>query len=456
MARWQSANVLQASGETRHLWQFSMRGAHPQLTREETRLPTEPLPAKLISKDWQTLYQPRLDVAWLPADKVFLRIIQLPPADTVEETASMIELQLEKLSPLPVAQVVWTFELLPKTAATTQTAIVVIAARHLVEEFLGRLETAGYLADRLEIPFIDQLIATEVRGDGVWIFPGSAADANTCLVAWWYGGVLQNVTLLHLPAAAEERGTFVREQIAQMAWAGELEGWLTGPPRRYLVAAPEVAAVWHPLVETPDASVEVIPPVPAGQVAAMTARRAAQENPRTNLVPPEYLARYRQQFVDRIWMRSLGAVLVLYLFGVVIYFAWLQVLDFKVQGIERQAYALQGSYTNALKLKAQVQVLENQLNLQFAALECYKAVAKLLPEGVTLDGLNFQRGRTLTVFGTADSQAPVYDFSGAMGKYMASTNELMFSKVNVPSINVKGNGQVGWSFACELKRGENE
>ena len=49
----------------------------------------------------------------------------------------MVELQLEKLSPLPVAQIVWTAEILPKTPENLQPVIVVITARDLVEQFLG-------------------------------------------------------------------------------------------------------------------------------------------------------------------------------------------------------------------------------------------------------------------------------------------------------------------------------
>src|SRR6187401_3001818 len=131
MARWYSANVLQAAAKEKRLWQFHIRGDNPNLTREETKLPTEALPAKLISKDWQTLYQPKLNVAWLPADKVFLRVLQLPPVDTAEETTSMIDLQMEKVSPLPIAQIVWTFELMPRREGQAQTAIVVIAARNV-------------------------------------------------------------------------------------------------------------------------------------------------------------------------------------------------------------------------------------------------------------------------------------------------------------------------------------
>ena len=77
--------------------------------QETSARPDEPLPERLVTKDWQHLVQPRLNVAWLPPDEVFLRVVQLPKADPAE-TLSMVELQLEKISPLPVAQIVWCFE----------------------------------------------------------------------------------------------------------------------------------------------------------------------------------------------------------------------------------------------------------------------------------------------------------------------------------------------------------
>src|ERR1039458_5662094 len=120
-----------------------------------------------------------------------------------------MELQLEKLSPMPVAQIVWTIHILSRhghpprqndakpeaqteaaTATETkaedlQTVVVVIAERSVVEEFLGKLEGRGYLADRLEVPMLDQLEATPATEDGlsrqsdaaadVWIYPVALA-----------------------------------------------------------------------------------------------------------------------------------------------------------------------------------------------------------------------------------------------------------------------------------------
>src|SRR5687767_11797314 len=141
MARWRFCNVLQPGSEIRNLWQFSATGKF-NLQRHEAKLRSEPLSPKLISRDWQTLVQPRLDVAWLSSQKVFLRVVQLPKAD-LAETQSMIDLQLEKLSPLPVAQIVWGFEIFPTDEPDMQTVVVIIAPRSQVDDFLGKLEGQG-------------------------------------------------------------------------------------------------------------------------------------------------------------------------------------------------------------------------------------------------------------------------------------------------------------------------
>ncbi|HEY0457350.1 MAG TPA: hypothetical protein VGE41_13345, partial [Verrucomicrobiae bacterium] len=113
MARWHSCNVLHSRSDQKTLWQFSTGGGKYSLQREEAKLPSEALPSKTVEKDWQALFQPKLNVAWLPQDKVFLRVLQIPQSDDPVETRSMVELQLEKVSPMPVPHIVWGFEVIP-------------------------------------------------------------------------------------------------------------------------------------------------------------------------------------------------------------------------------------------------------------------------------------------------------------------------------------------------------
>lgn len=453
-----SCNVLEAGKEVRKLWHFSASGDKVALQREESRLPNESLPAKMVGKNWQTLFQPKLNLAWLSADQVFLRALQLPKADDLAELQSMVELQLEKLSPMPVTQVVWTFEPMRTGGmGDLQTVIVIIVARSLVEEFLGKLEGQGYLADRLELPLLDQIRATRIDADGIWIYPGMGADQTSCLVAWWYGDTLQNLSLVRLPPT-ENRGQALQEQLNQMTWAGELEGWLVTPPRFHLVADAETAAAWTPLF-APEQAVAVVPPLSSADLAARTARRAAAANDaRASLMLPEFTARYRQQFIDRLWMGGVGAMVLLYVFGVIVYFGLTEWAKWRLDHLQSELTLKAPMYTNTLQLKAEVKVLQDQLDLRYAALDCYKAVADNLPEGVTLDTLNFERGYKVTLFGTAaEGDSPkVQEFNKALRKATVKVNltndQLLFDKVQAASSTPKPGGMIGWNFWCELKR----
>ncbi len=456
MARWHSCNVLHAGSERKTLWQFSTGGGKNALQREEAKLPDEPLPPKAVDKDWQTLFQPKLNIAWLPQDQVFLRVIQLPKSDDPAEIRSMVELQLEKISPMPVPHIIWGYEVVPHSGLLEmQTVVVIIVGRAHVESFLGNLEGQGYLADRLELPFLDQLRATQVTGDGVWLYPGQGADLYSCLVAWWYGGVLENLAYIHLPAT-ENRGAALQEQIGQMNWAGELEGWLTALPVYHLVADPTVAAAWTPLF-LPEQRVEIVSPLPAKELAALTARRAVNNGSTTNLLPPEYAVRYRQKFIDRLWMRGLGAVLMLYILVVVVYFGFVKVAEYRYSSLKTELKDKSLQYTNTIQLREKVRVLQDQMDLQFAALDCYKAVADLIPAEVTLDSFSFDRGRRLTLIGSAPREevSKVQAFSDAMRRYEVK-GEPLFSKVEPPRINQKQANESSWNFVCELKRGDME
>lgn len=194
--RWHSCNVLSAGTEARQLWQFAAKGGGFKLDRTQTVPANQALPTQWVFKDWRTLFQRKLNVAWLPPGQVFLRVAQFPEASP-EETRAMVELQLERLSPVPVTQIAWTVHALPEIRDHQQTLIVVIVARDVVEDFLGTLEGQGFLADRLELSLLDELEAIPIREDGAYVHVSDGGPPDTALVAWWTGGILRNLSLLH-------------------------------------------------------------------------------------------------------------------------------------------------------------------------------------------------------------------------------------------------------------------
>ncbi len=402
MARWQFCNILHAGADAHRLWQFDAKGEGFALKREHSGASGEPLPFNLVAKSWRSLWQPKLNVAWLPPENVFLRVVELPRI-SFEETLAMVELQLEKLSPLPVAQIVWMVHGLQSTTGDLQTVIVVIAARHAVEEFLGKLEGQGYLADRLEAPMLDELEATPATEDGAWVYPAALAGQNVALVAWWCGGRLRNLSFMVLSSTGD-RAKSLKDQLAQLIWAGELEGWLTTSPAWHLVADGAVAAEWESVLHASlGEPVPVTPPLPVVELAARTARRSTQAKVQATLLPQEFSTRYHQQFVDRLWLRGLMATGILYTVCVVIYFFATQVLGYRTHQVEQQAAAWSDSYTNALQLKARFDVLNKRQDLKYAALDCWKIVAEQLPAGISLQRLSFADGEKLSLNGVVPS-----------------------------------------------------
>ena len=450
-----TCNVLEILPEARRVWQFEARGGGFAFRHQDATMPNEKLPASLVGKDWRHLVRPRLNIAWLPADQVFLRVIQLPNS-SFDETFAMVELQLEKLSPAPVAQIAWSLQILPHAQDNMQTVIVLIVARSVVEEFLGNLEGQGYLADRLDLPLLDQLQATPIVDDGAWIYP-SEGGKGSALVAWWFGGVLQSLGLLRL--GGDDPVASVREQLLQMTWAGELEGWISGQPHWHLVADPATAGDWEPVLKQAlEQPVEREQPLAVKDLAAMTAKRAAQAHVQGNLLPPEYSERYRNQFIDRLWMGAVGSVIGVYLIGVLVYFVALYVLTMQKDSIEERVAGLGGSYTNALQLEARFKVLSERQELKFAALDCWTTVARLIPDGVILDSLAFNDGKRLDLRGSApaEKQGDLIDFYSAMRKARVGNQPLFDEGGDSLTYGVvPGNTtMVNWRFGLILKRGE--
>jgi hypothetical protein len=456
MARLYSANVLATAVGGWRLWQLSASGNRFSVQSEKALLLSERVPPSAAAKSWQNLFRGKLNLAWLPAGKVFLRAVHLPGSDPAE-IVQMVELQLEKLSPLPVAQIVWSVYLLPRPAhkpEALQTVIVTIAARSAAEEFLGQLEGSGYLADRLEAPGLDQLLVANIREEGIWIFPGS--EDEPVLAAWWFDGTMQNVTMMTLPGGPE-RGPRLKTQIAQISWAGELEGWLTVSPQIHLVAGPQEAHFWEGVFKEEGEQIKVVPPAPVAQLASFTAQRCASDAKGAGLLPPDFACRYRQQFVDGLWMRGLMALFSAYVIGVLIYFGALYALKLKFARVKHDMDALAGSYTNALKDAEQIEILKVRQELKYKGLDCWKALAENLPEGAVVQEMNFHRA-SLYLRGTAEDASAIDTFNQALRVTPNPNREgqLLFTEVERPTIQSVNSNTIQWSFNCAMKEEAHE
>ena len=176
-------------------------------------------------------------------------------------------------------------------------------------------------------------------------------------------------------------------------------------------------------------------------------------------MPVEFAARYRQQFIDRLWMRGLWVTILIYGLGVLIYFVFLEVAKKQQRKLEDQIASLNSSYTNSLQLKVRIQILQDQLDLRYAALDSWKAVIEALPADLTLNRIVFQKGQKVMLSGTGpgDQVSKVTDYNEALNKAVANDKKL-FSKVTPQNSSLQngpgGVMQTVWNIECELQRSE--
>ncbi len=268
--------------------------------------------------------------------------------------------------------------------------------------------------------------------------------------------MIQNVTMVTLPAGPE-RGPVLRTQLEQIAWAGELEGWLTGPLKVHLLAAPSDSGFWESVFKDWGESCEIVPPKSPKELAALSARRCGSGAANTSLLPPEFASRYRQQFVDRLWMRGLVSVLGLYILGVLFYFGMLYVFVLKSDAVKRDLANMGPSYTNACRDVEQIRILRERESLKYAALDCWKAVAENLPDSMTVDDMDFVHGK-LELRGSfiPENLEEVGTFNEAL-RIATDPNhhELLFADVT-PQHTRTTTGKGDWDFSCALKGTDNQ
>ncbi len=277
------------------------------------------------------------------------------------------------------------------------------------------------------------------------------------LTVWWYGGTVQNLTLVLL-APGPERGAQLKTQLEQIAWAGELDGWLTSAPTVHLVANAAETRYWEPLFKDAGQALKLHPAGTEQQLAGLSAKRCVEDRAKTSLLPQDFAKRYHQQFVDGLWMRGLVGVLSAYIIGVLIYFGALYVLKLKYTRVKQDLASISGSYTNSLRDADQIRILLDPPEPATKALDCWKAVAEHMPDSLTLGNMYFQRNK-LELKGTAvtEDADDVAKFNEELRHVMNPNrpDQTLFSEVSPPRQSTRGE-VTDWNFDCELKEAVSE
>ena len=450
--KWHGCNVALADESSVRLWQTHLSGDKFVLRQEITGGQDNPLPETAVIKKWKHLIRNRLDIGWMPYSQVFLRVVQLPECEP-EEFRDMLEFQLEKLAPLPVAQIVWSYETIPSSVEGQVTALVIAAEIRHVESQLELLERTGFQADRLEVPWCHELTTLDRERDRIWIRLALQQETAVVLAAWVLDRTIRHVAISEYPDNDQGR-TGLIDQLRRTAWTGELEGWQQSLPPVTLCCPEEHAAPWRQALKSwsPHPLESQDPPKPK-EAAQLSAQRAAQGLAQANLQPEGHRIRYRQHFIDSIWMKGVAGMIMAYVLIVLVFFVLLEWIGHQESNLSAQVRTIAPQYTNVIKMEQQIGVMREQQDLREYALECLTVVAASLPTGFTLQNFNFTYGQTLTLRGDAggDGSQALVDFRSALLAAQFK-DKALFRAISEANPLLAEAKRLVWNLTCELNR----
>ena len=458
---WSSCNLIEPAIEGSRLWQFSASSKKVRLSGDLRVSENEEPPAKVVSKTWTDIFSRKMNIATIPTEEVFLRVVNLPECEP-EELLPMLEFQIEELSPLPLAQVVWSAEKVPGATNENgnQTVIVMIASRDSVESRLTDLESLGFLADRVEVPKLREFFAIESRDDGSHIQLIQGADSVLAVISWWFEGQLRDVNSFNLPDQEASREALV-EKINRVTWAGEVSGWMPAEAICHLAKCGDVSADWQEaLTRCFGGRIREVEPMSEVDLATATVEYATK-TAAPGLMLEDYAKRYRQRFQDSLWMEGIKGVVAMLLLGLVAYFGYGNYLQSKLDDLVLQAKREGNQFTNALSLKARVETLEKRKALKFAALEAWYKVSVELPQELKFSELTFTSDRTLSgktsrqlrIRGSADTGTKnlIFNYQEALTRMEARDGNTLFSEVSSDGTREDTRKkQLTWALTCNF------
>ena len=350
----------------------------------------------------------------IPTDQVLMRVLTLPSVDD-EDIPGMVELQVDKLSPFPIENMVVSHELLTRSE-TTSTVVVVACQIANIEEKGAILNQAGVKARRVDVELM-----------GWWrslLESGSVKETGTHVIILMTGAIPTMVFVNGgMPAAFrslkgceglsdEDLGSELvreieytlmsRELVEEKLGAPAIAIWSDGEPSPQLLAAVKDASganvTGHDLSTLMSSSHGM-------------ALRASAEG-RIDLTPETWSEeRKAKQFKRRMIVAAAVAFGIwLILFGGAN--GYYQFEKSRLSNLEAQRELIREPANDVRLLRRRVKMVEAYLDHSQSALECLREIAKVQPAGIDLTSYSYKKGETVKIVGQGDSVEKVLDFKG--------------------------------------------
>jgi hypothetical protein len=376
---------------------------------------------------------------------VLCQILRLPATDPAE-LKQMLDLQIDNVTPLPLEEVVYSFESLDIVDGQTR-VLVAIARKATVNERVEALESAGLQAEIVSVDALAMfralvklhLLATDDNRNVLVMLGQTTAD-----VIVYSHGVILAVRSIVLGADSESilreelQRTFVAAEAGQPQRARGAVIFLTHDEQARLFAERVASGLSTETSFLTNGAV----PSPGLSLCLECAGAGA---PPLNLLPDEWRQKRQTAAFRHHLIRGAIAVAALYAVALAVFVSFLVVRNSRLHRVDNEINNRQAEFHKAKELQSELLAMTKQLDMKSSALEVLRQVAVLLPDNVKLTSFVYKKDQAATIKGQSPTPTLALDFQSRLEKCE------LFSKVVAERSATEAGGLTKFGLTCTLK-----
>jgi len=363
--------------------------------------------------------------------ELLMRTMEFPTADPAE-IASMVDFQIDKVSPFPLDQLAVSHSILRQTE-NGALVMMVAAKRDCIDEIGDIFQQKGLHIHSMDARVLGWIHLLESKGH----LEGSGCeiliidDEVDFALVFLSDGLPVSFRALH--ACISDDG--IVDELAH-----EIGYTLTTLDTEYDLPAPTAIAIWS-LYKLPAAvsdhlqeksglavrcnDLSTLPPLSRGII-----ERALRTDNRIELIPREWIEHKKNERLRKKYTLISVAIVAVWLAFVVILFAIYETRVIKLNRIQKRADAIAPAAAKAFENREKLKALKIYTDRSDSALECLREVTRLLPPGdIEFASFNYNKGKGATIRGSADSDDAVYAFFSSL------TDSPLFEQMKDQSVN---------------------
>ena len=380
----------------------------------------------------------------------------LLPTTQDAELKQMLDLQIDAITPLPLEEVVYSFQPIEKTETDTK-VLVAVARKAAVNERVAALEAAGLQPEVVAVDALAMFRALVRRR----VLPQdehlnafvllSPTAANVIVYSRGNAVTVRSIVLGDEALGSAEGKMALHEELVRTLVAAEAEaagdqiGRVTFATwsERLSQAIEELARGWSGRAECLRNGTA---PSPALSLCVETASEGAA---RLNLLPDEWRQRRRTaRFRKRLIHAAIAAGAV-YLLALVVFLTIMAIRRAQLSRVESEIKSKQTQFAQARELHQLLVEMQRQIDPKYSALEVLRQISALMPDNLKLISFEFKKDATVKLRGQTAAVTTVTDFISRLEKCD------LFSKVTAGSMRSDpgGGGLTKFDVVCSLKSG---